>query len=199
MRTIPEYHTHYTVLLQCHFSCQNCMYHWCPLLVHQSWGGSTFGLPILDRGSTFGRPILDRGSIFGRPITGPGPLFGPPILDRVHWSVKTGPSSCYIELYTVYLSGTIPASYCRAFNRRGLPGRLSLACSSRQLRSLLVCGREVYYTTEEHIATARRENSCNQVFEQDKHICTDASSLKRFSELGVHPVHFWQRRSTFRD
>ena len=97
---------------------------------------------------------------------------GGPFLVRQYWtgsnlSVNTGPSSCYIELYTVYLSGTIPASYCRAFNRRGLPGRLSLACSSRQLRSLLVCGREVYHTTEEHIATARRENWCNQVFEQD--------------------------------
>ena len=37
-------------------------------------GGSTFGLPILDRGSTFGLPILDLGS-----------TFGPPILDRVHF------------------------------------------------------------------------------------------------------------------
>ena len=51
--------------------------------------------------------------------------------------------------------------------------------------------------TEEHIATTRRENWCNQVFEQDIYISTDAFILKWYSELGFHPVHFWQRRSTF--
>ena len=76
---------------------------------HLSWGGSTFGLPILDRGSTFG---LDQGSTFGLPILDQGSTFGPPILDgstfsqpileRVHYlSANTGPSSCYVAVQCI--------------------------------------------------------------------------------------------------
>ena len=75
-----------------------------------------------------------------------GSTFGPPILDRVHWSTNTGPNSCYIiiDLYTVYLSGTIPASSCRVFNRCGLP--VVRSCSGSAFRAFnLLTNRSVQF------------------------------------------------------
>ena len=108
MRTNSRLYTryYYNVTLVAKTACTTDVHFWSinpgvgPLLVCQYWTGG----PLLFGQYWTGGPLLVRQCWTKS-------TFGPPILVQVHWSANTGPSSCYIDLYTVYMSGTIPASY----------------------------------------------------------------------------------------